>query len=78
MHEVPGSVWAKQLLAGRPTRIVTVALANKATRVIHAQAKNALDPRRASTQLPSSGESRANLISCPNHFAAGQNSKKRI
>ena len=31
-----GSVWAKQLLARRPTRIVTVALANKAARVIWA------------------------------------------
>jgi transposase len=31
-----GSVWAKQLLAQRPTRIVTVALANKAARVIWA------------------------------------------
>ena len=31
-----GSVWAKQLLARRPTRIVTVALANKAVRVIWA------------------------------------------
>ena len=29
-----GSVWAEQLLARRPTRIVTVALANKAARVI--------------------------------------------
>ena len=29
-----GSIWAKQLLARRPTRIVTVALANKAARVI--------------------------------------------
>jgi len=31
-----GSVWAEQLLARRPTRIVTVALANKAARVIWA------------------------------------------
>ena len=31
-----GSVWAKQLLARRPTRIVTVALANKAARIIWA------------------------------------------
>ena len=31
-----GSIWAKQLLAQRPTRIVTVALANKAARVIWA------------------------------------------
>ena len=31
-----GSVWTKQLLARRPTRIVTVALANKAARVIWA------------------------------------------
>lgn len=31
-----GSVWAKQLLARRPRRIVTVALANKAARVIWA------------------------------------------
>ena len=31
-----GSAWAKQLLARRPTRIVTVALANKAARVIWA------------------------------------------
>jgi transposase len=31
-----GSVWAKQLLARRPTRIVTVALANKAACIIWA------------------------------------------
>ena len=31
-----GSTWAKQLLARRPTRIVTVALANKAARIIWA------------------------------------------
>jgi transposase len=31
-----GSDWAKQLLARRPTRVVTVALANKAARVIWA------------------------------------------
>jgi len=31
-----GSAWAKQLLARRPTRIVTVALANKAARIIWA------------------------------------------
>lgn len=31
-----GSLWAKQLLARRPTRIVTVALANKAARVVWA------------------------------------------
>ena len=31
-----GSVWAKQLLGRRPTRIVTVALANKAARIIWA------------------------------------------
>ena len=31
-----GSAWAKQLLARRPTRIVTIALANKAARIIWA------------------------------------------
>jgi transposase len=31
-----GSPWAKQLLARRPTRVVTVALANKAARIIWA------------------------------------------
>lgn len=29
-----GSTWAKQLLARRPTRVVTVALANKAARIV--------------------------------------------
>jgi transposase len=31
-----GDAWARQLLARRPTRIVTVALANKAARIIWA------------------------------------------
>ena len=31
-----GTVWAKQLLARRPARVVTVALANKAARIIWA------------------------------------------
>jgi transposase len=30
------TVWAKQLLARRPARVVTVALANKAARIIWA------------------------------------------
>jgi transposase len=35
-RDAGGSVWARQLLARRPTRIVTVALANKAARIIWA------------------------------------------